>query len=372
MAEPPAKRAKTLSLPPPQTLVSWCDLSPELIVRMSRYVDIGRDLTGLCVVVGSDIAARIRRAYLADNDAYLAHALALTPLLLMAKDNRRNRRAAFARAASRIRSWMAVNTNWRNRCDKLSFESVEWAYRDNDSTLSQLQPKESIGRVVMFNEDGPRALAVSFTDGAARHSVTVPVRSIFTSPMIATRLGLVEIVKTLIDNGFLDVNAFLPYASRLHPRMNIVCFCLANCIDNSVLRYLLSRDDFDPNIPWSPNNPPFRPVHLASCTGEADPEALEMLLAHPNCSADAADEIGKTPLHSLCQFLEEYEVAKMKVLLAHGANPEAQDNEGNTPFDYLVDWLRRCTSNDDVDLVTELLAVLQKAIIARNHQDEND
>mmetsp|Transcript_33349 Transcript_33349/g.72141 ORF Transcript_33349/g.72141 Transcript_33349/m.72141 type:complete len:191 (-) Transcript_33349:255-827(-) len=190
--------------------------------------------------------------------------------------------------------------------------------------------------------------------------------------MIATRLGLVEIVKTLIDNGFLDVNAFLPYASRLHPRMNIVCFCLANCIDNSVLRYLLSRDDFDPNIPWSPNNPPFRPVHLASCTGEADPEALEMLLAHPNCSADAADEIGKTPLHSLCQFLEEYEVAKMKVLLAHGANPEAQDNEGNTPFDYLVDWLRRCTSNDDVDLVTELLAVLQKAIIARNHQDEND
>mmetsp|Transcript_33355 Transcript_33355/g.72150 ORF Transcript_33355/g.72150 Transcript_33355/m.72150 type:complete len:265 (-) Transcript_33355:457-1251(-) len=192
MDEPPAKRAKTLSVPPPQALISWYDLSPELIVRMSKYVNIGHDMTGLCVVVGSDIAARIRRAYLADNDEYLAHALSLV-----------RGRAGAAAAARKVRFWMAVNSNWRNRCDKLSFESVEWAYRDNDSTLSQLQPKESIGRVVMFNEDGPRALAVSFTDGAARHSVTVPVRSIFTSPMIATRLGLVEVVKTLIDKGFL-------------------------------------------------------------------------------------------------------------------------------------------------------------------------
>ena len=87
MDKPPAKRAKLLPLP--DTLVSWYDLSPELIARMSRYVDIGHDLTGLCVVVGSDTAARIKRAYLTDNDAYLAYALALVkgdarqlPLLL--------------------------------------------------------------------------------------------------------------------------------------------------------------------------------------------------------------------------------------------------------------------------------------------------
>jgi len=302
---------------------------------------------------------------LTDNDEYLAYALSL------ARDN-----AGAAAAARKVRFWMTVNSNWRNRCDKISFENGVRAHLDNDGTVSKLQPRESIGRVVMFNDDGPRAVVVSFREGGSRLSATVPVSCIFTSPMIATRLGLVEIVKTLIDNGFLGVNAFLPlrgHASRPEQHISIICSCLRNeSVDNSVLRYLLSRDDFDPNIPWNLDDPQSKPVHVASCSPFSDPETLQMLLDHPNCSADDVAESGRTPLHLLCRHTmdKKHAVAKMKILLAAGGNPELQDASGDTPLDHLIRRFRSARTDEDIDLAAELLVTLQKATVARIAQQE--
>mmetsp|Transcript_23206 Transcript_23206/g.50446 ORF Transcript_23206/g.50446 Transcript_23206/m.50446 type:complete len:101 (+) Transcript_23206:697-999(+) len=97
-------------------------------------------------------------------------------------------------------------------------------------------------------------------------------------------------------------------------------------------------------------------------------------------------ELERTPLHHLCLSSHSVEhpfkhnafkhnaVGKMKVLLEYGANPTKIDGEGNAPFDYLVNCLRHARTEEDVHLATDLLAVLQIAIVARrNHQqDEED
>lgn len=357
-----AGQTRRETIPPPQHgMVPWYDLPPELMEWMSRYADIGSDLTGLCVVVGSVSSALIRKEYLTDNDAYLAYALSLTKSLkqeLTQEDNA----ACFDRAASRIRSWMTVNTNWRDRCDKISFQQHMWHFALAGSLL---QHKISFGRRVIIDDNGPRAVQV---DDA---TITYPIECIFTSPIIATILGLVEVVKTLLDKRFFGVNDFLPLRNDGHDHhRSLVSVALTQSINKSVLRFLLSRDDFDLNAPWHQDDPHNKPLHLATRVENADPEALKMILDHPNCSAEDVAENGtggESPLHYLCKHTNDrkYAVAKMKMLLAAGADPELQDVSGRTPRDHLIVRLNNAGTEEDIELTAELLVTLQKAILAR-------
>jgi len=229
---------------------------------------------------------------------------------------------------------MAVNTNWRDRCDKVSFENLEVLHH---------------------------------------RSIVVPVECIFTSPTVATFLGLVEIVETLVDKGLFGFHDLFPLREGgKEYRVSLICLCLTQrtCMDNSVLRYLLSRDDFDPNAPWLGDIPHCSPLHLASRAVNADPEALKMIIDHPNCSSDSVAGNGPgggSPLHYLCDFTTDkrYAVGKMKIILGAGANPELQDVGGRTPRDYLMERLNNAETEADIDLTVELLATLQKAILAR-------
>jgi len=338
---------------------------------MSKYVNIGSDLTSLCVVVGRDIAARIRRAYLTDNDAYLAHALSLV------KDDRDCTPDHYASAASRVRFWMDVNTNWRDRCNKLLPFTRVWIHCNlPESLYLPIDHKRKLGRRVMIDANGPRVVNLRHganvvgrrNDGTrmVRLRVTVSADCIFTSPVLATRLGLVDVIQTLLEKGLLDVHASFPCSEGLH--VSFICLCMQlQSVDKSVLRYLLSREDFDINAPWIQSQPHNKPVHLASCSSKADPEALQMLLDHPSCSADDVAESGRTPLHLLCRRTmdKRHAVSKMKILLAAGANPELQDASGRTPLDHLINRFRSARTDEDIDLAAELLVTLQKATVAR-------
>jgi ankyrin repeat protein len=181
----------------------------------------------------------------------------------------------------------------------------------------------------------------------------------------------VEVVKTLLDKRFFGVNDFLPFLIKERKyRISLTGVCLISGIDNSVLRYLLSRDDFDPNAPWHRDHPHDKAVHFVARAKHADQEVLKMIIDHPNCSAaDVAENgtIGSSPLHHLCDCTNDrkYAVAKMKVLLAAGANPELQDVRGRTAYDLLMERLKNAGAEEDVDLTTELFATLQKAVLAR-------
>mmetsp|Transcript_4288 Transcript_4288/g.9278 ORF Transcript_4288/g.9278 Transcript_4288/m.9278 type:complete len:100 (+) Transcript_4288:2007-2306(+) len=97
-----------------------------------------------------------------------------------------------------------------------------------------------------------------------------------------------------------------------------------------------------------------------------------MLLDHPNCSADDVAESGRTPLHLLCRHTrgKEHAIAKVKILLAAGANPDLRDAGGDTPLDYLINRFRSAGTDEDIDLAAELLVTLQKATVARIAQQE--
>ena len=81
-------------------------------------------------------------------------------------------------------------------------------------------------------------------------------------------------------------------------------------------------------------------------------------------------ESGRTPLHLLCKESHDknHAVAKMKILLAAGANPELRDGRGKTPRDCLNRRLDNAGTAEDIDLTTELLSTLQKAILERRTQ----
>jgi len=97
-----------------------------------------------------------------------------------------------------------------------------------------------------------------------------------------------------------------------------------------------------------------------------------MIIDHPDCSAeDVAENVsnGESALHRLCYCTDDrkYAVAKMKILLAAGANPELQDGRGKTPRDHLIVRLNNAGTEEDIELTAELLVTLQKAILARRH-----
>mmetsp|Transcript_23207 Transcript_23207/g.50450 ORF Transcript_23207/g.50450 Transcript_23207/m.50450 type:complete len:104 (+) Transcript_23207:664-975(+) len=101
-----------------------------------------------------------------------------------------------------------------------------------------------------------------------------------------------------------------------------------------------------------------------------------MILDHPSCFVDMVDldEDRGTALHLLCQSRRdsEHAVVKMKILLECGANPTERDGLGDTPFYYLTARIGHSITEEGVRLATELLAVLQIAIISRRNQQQDE
>ena len=99
--------------------------------------------------------------------------------------------------------------------------------------VRSVQSKKSIGRRVMIDEDGPRAVGAvngigvfagsSFEDILRRASASTGdghgpaylspflLNASLPPQLLQRRLGLVEVVKTLFDKGFLSVHDFLPF-----------------------------------------------------------------------------------------------------------------------------------------------------------------
>ena len=65
------------------------------------------------------------------------------------------------------------------------------------------------------------------------------------------------------------------------------------------------------------------------CKEHCDPEILAKFLKY-GARVDKANKHGKTPLHIAARYRSSYDC--LQLLIDNGANPNAQDEDGNTPL----------------------------------------
>ncbi|RYP05094.1 hypothetical protein DL765_009939 [Monosporascus sp. GIB2] len=133
---------------------------------------------------------------------------------------------------------------------------------------------------------------------------------------IATKTGLVEIVKLLLSSGRVDVNkADLSGRQALH-------YACGNGHDSIVELLLPVTDDHDVR-----DDRGTTPFHYAAKKGHA--AVSNLLLERGKVDANSKDSFGRTPL--LYAAKKGYEVI-VKLLFEKGANIELRDNNGSTPL----------------------------------------
>eukprot|EP01105_Mastigella_eilhardi_P022717 TRINITY_DN5639_c0_g1_i1.p1 TRINITY_DN5639_c0_g1~~TRINITY_DN5639_c0_g1_i1.p1 ORF type:complete len:554 (-),score=137.63 TRINITY_DN5639_c0_g1_i1:1425-3020(-) len=84
------------------------------------------------------------------------------------------------------------------------------------------------------------------------------------------------------------------------------------------------------------NNQGLTQLHEAAALSGA-PAELELLLQHPSADPSIKDVAGNTPLHTVCDSDcsvsdAEYGIAHSRLLIAHGADPNATNDAGATPL----------------------------------------
>ena len=188
---PPTKKAKVVSATADNAVSSTgLDLSPELIARVTTFASVWTpDVWNTCLAVGPGVSRTIRHCYLKSNTDFLEKTL----------ENFHSRRWNKAKARTNHLAWMAANSDWR---DKITDERME-------------DLKEACSR-----ED------IDLWIGRYQHKVHSHLA--FNNPVIAIQLGLLDVLKYLVEEKLVDINSH-QWTGYFCPRNGpLLCYC-AGC-----------------------------------------------------------------------------------------------------------------------------------------------
>ena len=174
-------------------------------------------------------------------------------------------------------------------------------------------------------EDGVRVAQLLLERGA---DVNTRRNDHWTSLHAASYLGIVEIVRLLLDHGAdPEANAEGDVGSK---PLHFVSFGEYRSQEDGVrVAQLLLEHGVDVN---TRRNNRWTPLHIASLLGKF--EIAQVLIDH-SAEVDAVDDIGETPLHNVSQGKYESQedgVRIAQLLLDHGADVNAKSKAGNTPL----------------------------------------
>ena len=161
--------------------------------------------------------------YLRNNDAYITNSLrriAAIPGLVGSGsvEEYAKHRAALKKCGAKIKTWMAVNTDWRSRCSQ-----------------------EAVERNIRSIWEGPSSFDIE-SEG---------IHMVFNNPAVAVELGLLEVLKVHIDEFGVDVTSRTwsgiltndPEAGRDHRCLKLMHLALA-CDDQELLECVLNAHTF--------------------------------------------------------------------------------------------------------------------------------
>ena len=170
-SEPPTKKVKTSTdAAPPAVFGRGVHFTPELIARMATYADANNspDVMNICLAVGPDVSRTIKHFYLRRNEKYL-----ICTLLSLCGIRRRKQFDVEAprreKAGTNHRAWMEVNTDWK-------------ATAVRNERISTMRQTRSLTNMIPF--------------GA------------FNSATIAAELGLLEVLKFLVEDKGVSPNEY--------------------------------------------------------------------------------------------------------------------------------------------------------------------
>ena len=181
----------------------------EVICDIASFMNPDNSLMNLCVSVGRADAARIRTEYLRDNETYVAASLQQLwdiPNIIHSVYNFRNNVHCFDKCRDNVSAWMEVNANWRNRCTDENMERYKGSPLRMEANL------------------------------------------VFNNPAVAIEVGLLEVLRFLVEEKNIDVNRRLwsSYNTDRGIQSNVFLIQLALVRgDKDILEYLLSVDGFD-------------------------------------------------------------------------------------------------------------------------------
>lgn len=269
------------------------NIGPELIARVASFSRVGMDVMNICLAVGPKDSNIVRRTYLRKNEFYLVDA--------MRQYYYRTGRKSKCR--DDFRAWMGVNSDWKS--------------------LGTAERMEMLQTVRRYDEESDRLLHLLHPFVA------------FNNPFVAIQLGLVEVLKFLVEEKGIDVNsyAWTSYTSR--GRAYHLVATAMHDDDMEAFRYLLSLDniDLDSTIFEDKREKLIRLALHPACP--AGPEFLETFVQHPSIDVNAScidsTDWSTTPLlFSLAVLKSEPAcpnrllgvwMEKFKTLLKAGADP---------------------------------------------------
>ena len=308
---PPAKKRKT------EAAVAGSDasstaLSIEMIGRVASFANYGDDLMSICKAVGPKDSGIIRYACLRNNMGFLQYTLEN----FTAKIRTPRRARAFAKTIRNVDAWVEVNTDWRKHC------TLE---RTEDEEISTCLVRENDE-----DDDGPRPVVLS----------TNPL-ILFNNPSVAIELGLTPVLKYLVEEVGVDINAstWCCYsgASMDTPTKTHLVFAALTYAesldDTSSFDYLLSREETDVHAPgvsgggkcvWE------RMYEHDTCSCRNFRDVIEHSSFEPNRNSDSVVDMPiffafLTGAHTVDEnnpASTNLLIRKFKVLLDVGADPE--------------------------------------------------
>jgi len=325
------------------------DLPPEVIGRSARYLAVrGGDLNQLVTVVAgrrSNVEKSvIKRVYLRHNLEYLRYVSDVCTGYLSVHAIRARRH----NLGEMCRQWMEVNDDWRNSIKPYQgidmpgmFADVELkAIRDEAVDIRDIVEYDSIGHICFRNTDflyGKKEfrryaviVGIDGRDVSGRDSrdvinildegrstptklrlMTSRVSSIFLNPALSIDLGLVEILRYLVEDVEIDVNSqnctglVFGFGGYVMP---LIAHALVHP-DPASFQYLLTLRDINAN-PQTEFNDGTTFLHtlkddIEYALGDSslDVTRVESLLGRDEVNVDVLDEEDFTPLECL---LERY------------------------------------------------------------------
>lgn len=254
----------------------------DLISKISLLMNTKDEIDGLfelCVAVGPKFASRIRhdlqQQHLPQNEKYLVKSLD-TLHRSLPTDNMTLRvmsdykyRPQLDKCRDNIRTWMNVNKEWRSRCTESNLEK----YKGFKS--KQAEPE-------------------------------IEANLVFNNPAVAVELGLVEILRHLVEGFNINLTKIIWKGFVREDRSGgsldgYLADLAYHRSDVTLLNYLLSAPSFD----WQENTRLDNFLYYAVINDCVTIDCFKALISHPKVNLNAPEALlggEASPLYSAVQF----------------------------------------------------------------------